>query len=107
MTRKEYLEYHKAACEKMHDITTRKNNDYTGASDDPFSNFKLTEMMEVVSAEQGFFVRMSDKFMRLGTFVKKGVLQVKDESVEDTLLDLANYSILLAAYIKSKKKENS
>lgn len=28
---------------------------------------------------------------------------VKDESIEDTLLDLANYCILLAAYRKEKQ----
>jgi len=28
----------------------------------------------------------------------------KDESIEDTLLDLSNYAILMAGYIKSKKK---
>jgi hypothetical protein len=47
---------------------------------------------------------MSDKFARITTFVNKGVLKVKDESVEDTLLDLANYCILMAGYIKSKRE---
>jgi hypothetical protein len=47
---------------------------------------------------------MLDKVARVVTFVKKGVLQVKDESVEDTLLDLANYCILFAGYIKAKKR---
>ncbi len=103
MTREEYLAYHKAACEKMHAITTAKNNDYTGSSDDPFANFKIVEVYGVVNAEEGFFTRMSDKFSRLASFIKKGVLYVKDESIEDTLLDLANYCILLAAYLKDKK----
>jgi hypothetical protein len=46
---------------------------------------------------------MVDKLARINSFSQKGELQVKDESVEDTLLDLANYAILLAGYIRSKK----
>jgi hypothetical protein len=30
---------------------------------------------------------------------------VKDESVQDTLLDLANYACLMAAYIESQKEK--
>jgi hypothetical protein len=41
---------------------------------------------------------------RIASFVKNGELKVKDESVQDTLLDLANYSMLFAAYLKSIKK---
>lgn len=105
MTKKEYIELHQACCTKMVEITRAKNADYTGNSDDPFSNFKVVEAFGTVSAEGGFLVRMTDKFARINSFVQKGVLQVKDESIEDTLLDLANYSILLLGYIKSKKQE--
>ena len=31
--------------------------------------------------------------------------EVKDESIEDTILDLANYSLILLAKIKSRKDE--
>lgn len=40
---------------------------------------------------------------RVASFAENGDLQVKDESVLDTLQDLANYSCLLAGYIKSKQ----
>jgi hypothetical protein len=46
---------------------------------------------------------MTDKMARIGSFVKRGELVVKDESVKDTLLDLANYAMLFAAYLESKK----
>ena len=107
MTPKEYLEFHKNFCERMVAITTKKNADYTGNSEeangDPFKNFRLIETLGVCSAEAGFITRMSDKLARISTFVKKGILLVSDESVEDTLLDLANYSALLAAYLKEKR----
>lgn len=109
MTKKEYFEFHAGFCTKMQDITAKKNADYTGSGDDPFANFRKIEALTngAVSVEAGFLTRMTDKFSRLGSFLQNGELQVKDESVIDTLLDLANYSALLAGYLKSKApKEN-
>lgn len=107
MTTEDLIKYHSACCEKMKAILSSKNADYTGGTVDPFANFSRVEKMEIASTEQGFLTRMLDKFSRINSFVKQGTLQVKDESIEDTLLDLANYSLLLAAYIKSQKKQNN
>lgn len=105
MTKKEYMEFHKAMCDKMVEITKAKNADYTGAGDDPFANFTRVEQLGICSTEQGFMTRINDKFSRMISFVQKGVFQVKDESIEDTLLDLSNYCILMAGYIRSKKQK--
>jgi hypothetical protein len=43
---------------------------------------------------KGVVVRLGDKYSRLCNFAKKGKFEVKDESVEDTLKDLAVYGIL-------------
>lgn len=103
MTREEYLKYHSECCHRMVEITARKNADYTSGSDDPFFNFTRVEALQITETERGFLTRMTDKLARITTFVNKGVLQVADESVEDTLLDLANYCVLMAGYIRSKK----
>lgn len=103
MTKKEYFKFHKAMTEKMQAITVAKNADYTGAGDDPFANFSNIANNGGASAEQGFLVRMNDKMGRISSFVEKGILEVKDESIEDTLIDLANYAILMAGFIKSRK----
>lgn len=105
MNKKEYFDFHRIFCEQMQEITKKKNADYTGAGDDPFANFRKIEALTngAVSVEAGFLTRMTDKFSRIGSFLQKGELQVKDESVIDTLLDLANYSALLAGYIASKR----
>ncbi len=105
MTKEEYLKFHEAFCADMVRITKAKNHDYTGNNPNPFANFEGVENANVCSTEQGFLVRMHDKMARINSFVQKGVLQVADESIEDTLKDLANYSALLAGYIKSKKQE--
>lgn len=83
-------------------ISKAKNADYTGKTSDPFANFKAVEVLGI-STEQGFLTRMMDKMKRIASFVENGELLVKDESVTDTLQDLANYSCLLAGYIESKK----
>lgn len=87
-------------------ISAAKNADYTGGSgvDNAFSNFESVETFGVPTLH-GFITRMTDKFARISTFVKKGVLEVKDETVSDSLLDLANYSILMAGFIQSKRVE--
>lgn len=108
MTKKQYLQFHKEFAEKMIDITTRKNADYSGHNDnDPFANFRVVENIGITTAEIGFLTRMTDKLSRITTFVKKDQLLVKDESVTDTLIDLANYSALLAAFIQEKKENSS
>ncbi len=93
----------------MIEITKKKNADYAGSGDDPFSNFRqiggLVQIPNVI--EIGFLTRMSDKFSRIGSFISNGTLQVKEESVEDTLLDLANYCLLFAGYIRSLNKEKT
>ena len=103
MNKQEYLAFHKVCQEKMYEITRRKNEDYTGGSSDPFYNFRKVELLGITETERGFLTRMFDKLARITTFVNKGVLLVDDEQIEDTLLDLANYSILMAGYIRSKK----
>lgn len=45
-------------------------------------------------------VRLSDKFNRVCELIKKGELKENDESLEDTLLDMAGYSILALKYLK-------
>jgi len=101
--RSRLINYHRNTTEKMHDILKRKNADYSGTNPDPFFNFTKVEILGIASTEQGFLTRMNDKFSRVITFVQKGSLQVADETVEDTLIDLANYSLLMAAYLREKR----
>lgn len=103
MTNKDFLEFHRECIEKMHSICAAKNADYTSDSGDAFFNFSRVEMLGIASVEQGFLTRMLDKFCRLISFSRKKHLEVQNESVEDTLLDLANYCILFAGFIKSRR----
>lgn len=107
MTGEEFVRFHEVACAKMHEICKAKNADYAGAKGgaDAFANFKMVEHFGVATVEQGMLTRMSDKFSRIASFVQVGTLKVKDESIEDTLLDFANYCLLLAGYLASKGRK--
>lgn len=100
MTKKEYFEFAEKFFGDCIEISRKKNADYTGGNDDPFSNFKSVEALGI-STEHGFLTRMMDKMKRVASFVETGQLLVKDESVLDTLQDLANYACLMAGHIKS------
>jgi Nucleotide modification associated domain 1 len=104
MTKSDYFEFAEEFFDNCVTVSRKKNADYTGGNDNPFSNFESVEVLGI-KTEQGFLTRMMDKMKRISSFVEKGELLVKDESVTDTLSDLANYSCLLAGYIESKRQE--
>jgi hypothetical protein len=91
-----YLSNFRSLQEKMLSIALAKNADYAG-EDDPFANFREFGTL-------GFLVRMSDKWKRIRNLVGSVTgPAVKDETVEDTLLDLANYCLLLICWLRSEK----
>lgn len=110
MNAKEYFEFHRDMCDKARAISQAKNNDYSAPdsrAEDPyavFANFMQAERLNICSVEQGFLVRLSDKFSRLCNLLRPGHEQsVMDEKIEDTLLDTVNYLLLLAGYLRTKQ----
>ena len=51
-------------------------------------------------------IRLGDKFNRISSLIKRDELKENDESLEDTFLDLAGYSILGLKYLKEHKNES-
>jgi hypothetical protein len=111
MSPDEYFQFHKKVCDEARELSKRKNNDYA----DPdsfkndrfrvFKNFVLCNQLGVCSTEQGFLVRLADKFSRICNLLRAGHKQtVKDESIEDTAKDVINYLILLLAYRKESQE---
>lgn len=50
-------------------------------------------------------IRLTDKLNRLCALTKSGEQRVQDESIEDTLRDLANYSIMTLIELEWRKRE--
>lgn len=66
---------------KMH---AAKNKDYGGAFYKTMRKWGLVALC----------IRLSDKFDRLDSIFKSGKIEVRDESLEDTLKDIAAYAIM-------------
>ncbi len=80
-------------------IHTQKNSDYSGGGgqdDDPLANFKGSVEFGI-DPGLGIILRIQDKFQRVKAFAKSGRLAVVNESVEDAMLDIANYALLYLA----------
>ena len=108
MTREDLLKMHEMICEKGRSLMRKKNADYAGNDGlEPFANFTRVEAMGICSTEQGFLVRMTDKMSRLSSFVESGKLAVENESFEDTIIDIVNYSVLMYAYLHDKKTQSA
>jgi hypothetical protein len=100
MNNKEFLREFEITLNTMKRIVKAKNQDY--ANGDAFKNFKSCENLGLCSAEKGILIRMSDKMARISNLLDREA-EVHDEKIEDTLLDLANYSIILLLLIESKR----
>ena len=83
---------HADVCKKLNDIYIKKNKDYGDSANDTFNKFGMT----------AYLVRMSDKLNRLISLNNRKE-KINYESIDDTLLDLANYSIMAYLSLKNKK----
>ena len=86
----------------MAELHSRKNHDYAGDKD-PLSNLRSCERLGL-EPWMGVLVRLQDKWSRLENFVQQRQLKVKDESVIDTALDNAVYSLLFCVLYKETQK---
>ena len=78
------IEIHKNICDSLNDLYKKKNQDYGDSFGKSYKEYGLTMSC----------IRLEDKLNRLKSLNKNGNAQVKDESIQDTLMDLANYTIM-------------
>lgn len=93
------IDYAKTMFQDCIETMKLKNRDYS-SGEHPFGNFDAVRQYGV-SPVTGFIARMSDKIERTNTWLEYGSLKVRDESIKDTLADLANYAMLLDGYTSS------
>lgn len=84
------------------EISRAKNADYAEL-EDAFANFRGTP--PGITPAQGILVRMNDKFKRVSNLLSRPAA-VKDESVADTLRDIANYSLILLLLLESEAADD-
>lgn len=89
--------------EMARDIINKKNHDYRGAMEDDYANFRGSTALGIHPGH-GILLRIQDKMMRVKTFIDKGELHVKSESIDDALVDITNYCALLRGIIQTEGK---
>lgn len=93
-----------AALDEIRRLHTSKSKDY-GSEHDPLANIRNGAAFVGIEPWKGAMVRLSDKVTRLATFNRTGSLT--HEGVEDTLLDLAAYSLLALVLYRESKSERA
>jgi hypothetical protein len=77
--------------DELLEIFRKKNSDYG----DAFADY----------GPVGVLVRMGDKIRRVQSITSSGIVLVDDEKLRDTLLDLANYSIMAVMLLDEKSSK--
>lgn len=85
----ENTELFKQITAKMAETYEKKNADYGNSFEETLNKWGTNIAL----------ARMDDKLNRVNTLLNK-TAQVKDESVEDTLMDLATYAIMTLMFLK-------
>lgn len=81
-------------------LLLRKNSDYGSAA------WNAPVLDPLMNTGDAIMVRMSDKVARIASLKRSGGAGQVDESIEDTVRDLAGYSILWLARPKGKQSVN-
>lgn len=85
---------HKSITNELQTIYINKNRDYG----DSFSN--MFNKLGIITA----LTRIGDKYYRLENIIATNKTYVKEESVKDTLKDLANYCIMTLIELEKEDK---
>ncbi len=91
--------------DNMQTVYEAKDNDYS-ATGLPMGNLRKCEDAGI-DAWRGCLVRIGDKMSRLENFLNEKDYKVVSEKAEDTIVDLANYAILMSCLVEEVKKPHS
>jgi hypothetical protein len=90
-------------CDALKEMHFKKSSDY-GSADDPLANIRNGAEFVGIEPWRAAMVRLSDKVTRLATYCRTGSLTF--EGVEDTLFDLASYSLLTLLTHREKHRDS-
>ena len=96
MTYQQQIDHFDAFVETMRETMLKKGNDYAQEKgDDRLSNFKFAGQICGITPMQQCLALVATKVARLGTLLSKEG-SPNNESIQDSVLDLANYAVLLS-----------
>lgn len=88
------VQRHESICHELNALYARKNADYG----DSYHKTYVEEGMAMAR------IRLSDKLERFKWLTRSNEQHVQDESVRDTLIDLANYAIMTVMELDGEKE---
>lgn len=89
--------------EKQREVMLSKGDDY--ANSDRLSNFKTAGAICGITAAQHCLAMIATKVARLGVLLDPNAPPPRNEAVDDSVLDLANYAQLLNMIISEDTKQ--
>ncbi len=95
--KEQIAEMHKFLVNNLHTMWLKKNAAYGDSFHDTYVD------LGIISA----ITRISDKYNRVKTLAKNRNIDVGDESIIDTLLDMANYCIMTVMEIRRESDNKS
>jgi hypothetical protein len=102
MNKQEQEHHFEMMGKKMKEILLSKGDDY--ANTDRLSNFKLSGAICGLTPELGCLHLIAVKVSRLGVLLQPTSGEPKNESVQDSIIDLANYSVLLSMIVREQQQ---
>lgn len=91
------VEKHMEVCKKLNSIYEKKNHDYG-------DSFHLSYLEEGMAMPR---LRLGDKLNRFKNLSRGKDVLVNDESILDTLYDMANYAIMTIMEIEDEENDNT
>ena len=88
------IQEHKNICDFIHNLYVTKNRDYGDSMHPLYEEYGLT----------AFMVLFGIKISRIKSLMVKG--NPKYESIEDSLLDLANYAMIAVTELRAERNSN-
>lgn len=79
---------------EMNSLYSRKNKDYNDSFGKSFEEYGMSMPC----------IRLEDKLNRLKSIVKSKDIKVASESLEDTLIDMACYSVMTLIEVRNEKR---
>ncbi len=86
---------HARICDDLNKLYERKNHDYGDSFCKSFAEYGMAMPC----------IRLEDKLNRLKALTRNDDQKVIDESIDDTLMDLANYAIMTLVERRMAEKE--
>ncbi len=99
-----FLEETRSILDRCMVILSKKNHDYSEVTD-AFANFKSSAELAGITPAQSLLTLLGMKMARLSQLIGNGK-QPMNEKIEDSLIDVINYTLLLRGVLQEQSTKN-